>query len=66
MMKKHYNLYYIFLEDKQRHPMPEHRVIKIRKKIKKFFKTIKPSSFSKPLIITTSEPLDKNERNLKK
>lgn len=60
MVSGHYNLYYLFLEDKQKHPLPEHRANTIRKNIEKFFKNIKPPAFSKPLNITTSETLDKN------
>ena len=59
-MNGHYNLYYLFLEDKRKHPMPEHKVQAIRKNIEKFFEKIKPPAFSKPLIITTSDKLEKN------
>lgn len=57
----HYNLYYLFLEDKQKHPMPRSTAMAIRKKLQKFFKNIKPSAASKPLIDTTSDPLDQNK-----
>ena len=41
-MKEHYNLYYLFYEDKQRHPMPIDRKEKILKKLQEIFKNIKP------------------------
>ena len=39
---EHYNLYYLFLEDKQKNPMPEARVLEIRKNLEKFLENIKP------------------------
>lgn len=59
-MDGHYNIYYLFLEDKQKHPMPEQPVTDIRKNLKKIFKNLKPPESSKPLIITTGEPPEKN------
>ena len=41
-MKKHYNLYYLFQEDKQRNPMPENRRIEIRSYLERCSKTGKP------------------------
>ena len=37
-----YNLYYIFLEDKQQNPMPPEQTEKILKNLKEIFKKIKP------------------------
>lgn len=48
-MKEHYNLYYIFLEDMQRHPMSEERNVQIRKNIENFYKKIKPPWQPNPL-----------------
>ena len=59
-MDGHYNLYYLFQEDKQKNPMPEHKVKEIQKNFEKFSKNIKPSPISKPLNITTGEKLDEN------
>ena len=39
---EHCNLYYIFLEDKAKNPMPEERSEKILQKIINIFKNIKP------------------------
>lgn len=39
---EHCNLYYIFLEDKAKNPMPEERREKILKIIINIFKNIKP------------------------
>lgn len=41
-MKKHYNLYYIFLEDKLKNPMSEERRREMEKNILKILKKIKP------------------------
>ena len=41
-MAQHYNLYYLFAEDKQKHPMPEEKVLEIRKNIEKYLENIKP------------------------
>lgn len=41
-MKDHFNLYYIFLEDMQRHSMSEKRNEQIRKNLENFYKKIKP------------------------
>lgn len=35
--KKHFNLYYIFLEDKQRHPPPQEAITLLKTKIAKRF-----------------------------
>ena len=37
-----YNLYYIYLEDKIKNPLPPKADQRIRKNLKKFFKKIKP------------------------
>lgn len=34
---RHYNLYYIFLEDREKNPMPEERSEKVLKKILEIF-----------------------------
>ncbi|MBQ3147339.1 MAG: hypothetical protein IJB91_06390 [Oscillospiraceae bacterium] len=57
----HYNLYYLFLEDKQKRSMPKSTAMVIRKNLQNFFKNIKPSTASKPLISTTSDLLDQNK-----
>ena len=41
-VKKHYNLYYLFEEDKVKHPMPSEAKDRIRKNLQDFFKKIKP------------------------
>lgn len=41
-MEQHYNLYYLFLEDKTQNPMREEKVMEIRKNIENFYKKIKP------------------------
>ena len=41
-MKKHYNLYYLFLEDKQRNPMPEDRRLAVRRIIEAFYSALWP------------------------
>lgn len=43
-MKKHFNLYYIFLEDKLRNPMPEDRRKAIRQILENFFRAIRAPS----------------------
>lgn len=41
-MAEHYNLYYLFAQDKARHPMPEDKKEEIRKNIEIFYQKIKP------------------------
>ena len=41
-MKKHYNLYYLFLEDQLRNPMRENRREEIRRIIECFYKATRP------------------------
>ena len=41
-MKEHYNLYYLFLEDKLKNPMPEKRRLEMRSALEKFYKSLKP------------------------
>ena len=48
-----YNLYYIFLEDKLKHPLPIAADLRIQKNLEKFFKNIKPERKSKPPIDRT-------------
>ena len=40
-MKKHYNLYYIFLEDKLRNAMPAFRAEEIRRAIVRAYETLR-------------------------
>lgn len=47
-MKEHYNLYYLFLEDKLQNPMPEGQRIITRKKIQKLFQKNKTDSRNHP------------------
>ena len=47
-MAKRYNLYYLFLEDMQKHPLSEERSQQIRKIIEKYYKKIKPPGKSIP------------------
>lgn len=47
-MAKHYNLYYLFLEDQARHPMPEQEKIRVQKNLEEFFKKLKPPPVSNP------------------
>jgi hypothetical protein len=41
-VKEHYNIYYLFAEDKKRHQMPDDKKEKILKNLQEFFKNIKP------------------------
>ncbi len=41
-MKAHYNLYYLFLEDKEKNPLSAQQIEAIQKKIEKYLKKIKP------------------------
>lgn len=41
-MKKHYNLYYLFLEDMQQYPLSEQRSIEILKEITESCEKTKP------------------------
>ena len=41
-MKEHYNIYYLFLEDKEKHPLPIQHSEAIRKNVEKIFEKIKP------------------------
>ena len=45
-MKKHYNLYYLLLEDKRQNPMPEVKRIGVRENLQKIFR--KNKTISKP------------------
>ena len=47
-LHEHYNLYYIFLEDKLENRMPEDKRQAIRKKLLKKLKKIKPNENLKP------------------
>jgi len=49
-VKNHYNLYYLFLEDKEKHPMSDRGNQAIRKNVENFYKKIKPPWNSQPLI----------------
>lgn len=48
---KRCNLYYIFLEDCAAHPPPEAEKQAVLKKLKNFFKTVKPNEVSNPPIV---------------
>jgi len=41
-LPEHYNLYYLFLEDKLKHPLPVEKFSEIQKNLEKFFKKINP------------------------
>lgn len=41
-MQKHYNLYYLFLDDREQHPIPDDRNTAIRKNIEEIYEKIKP------------------------
>ena len=41
-MEKHYNLYYLLLQDQQAHPLSERKKAEIQKNIENFLKKIKP------------------------
>jgi len=41
-VKEHYNIYYLFLEDKRQHKMPSEKKEKILKSLQEIFKKIKP------------------------
>jgi len=41
-MAQRYNLYYLFLEDKAKNPLPPQKKTEIEKNLEKFFKKIKP------------------------
>ena len=47
-MAKHYNLYYLLLEDQQKNPMDAVSKEKIQKNIEKYYREIKPPGKSKP------------------
>ena len=55
MEEKEYNLYYLLLEDQQRHPMRPEADEKIRKNLEEFYKKIKPPWISQPPSITRDE-----------
>ena len=42
LLESHYNLYYIFREDKQAHPLSEAKKQEIQKNIENFLRKIKP------------------------
>ena len=48
-LKEHYNIYYIFLEDKEKHPLPEVKDKEIKDNIKEIYKNINlPWDFKPP------------------
>ena len=47
-MTKHFNLYYLFLEDQQKNPMDEVSKKKIQKNIENYYREIKPPGKSMP------------------
>ena len=48
-MAKHYNLYYLFLEDQRENPMDPIAKERIQKNIEKFYREIKPPWNANPL-----------------
>ena len=52
-MKVHYNLYYLYLEEQEQHPLSTQQSETIRKNIEKYFEKIKPPW--KPLPLINSE-----------
>lgn len=41
-MPQHYNLYYLFLEDRAKHPIPPESDIRIRKNLEEFYRHLIP------------------------
>ena len=61
-MPKHFNLYYLLLEDAKRRSIPESKSKEIRKNILLLYKKIKPLLVENPLIGTGSiAPVEKDE-----
>ena len=54
-LSRHYNLYYLFWEDRERNPMDGQRKKEIQENIEKFYKKIKPPPNAKPPTIRTQE-----------
>lgn len=50
IMKKHYNLYYIFLEDKLRNAMPAFRAEEIRRAVVRAYEALKGLGRQPPLL----------------
>ena len=51
-MREHFNLYYLFMEDKLKKPMPEEQRMIMRKKLQKFFQKNKTDyKFATPYIV---------------
>ena len=57
-MTEHYNLYYLFLKDMERNPLPVEQREAIRKNIENFSEKIKPPWSSFPLISSEQKTLD--------
>ena len=57
-MKEHYNLYYLFLEDKENCCLSAQQSEAVRKNIENFFGKIKPPWKSLPLISSEQELLE--------
>ena len=55
-LPKHFNLYYLLLEDSERRRMPESRANEIQKNILLFYKKIKPEGEEIPLISAGGAP----------
>ena len=41
-MQGHYNIYYLFLEDKKKNPMSEDKINEVRENIEKYYEELKP------------------------
>ena len=41
-MQGHYNIYYLFLEDKKNNPMSEDKINAVRENIEKYYEELKP------------------------
>ncbi len=54
-MHGHYNIYYLFLEDKAKNPMSPRRKAEMQKEIEKFYQKLKPNQNLQPLINRTGD-----------
>ncbi len=64
-MHGHYNIYYIFLEDKEKNPISPRGKAAVKKRIEKFYKKIKPNQNSQPLTLRKGQDPAKNGGNKK-
>jgi hypothetical protein len=63
-VKAHYNLYYLYLEEQEKHPLSTQQSETIRKNIEKYFEKIKPPW--KPLPLISSEQRSQKMKSKKK